>query len=134
MSRLSYRLCLVAFVAVLGSPAWSYALCSFPSALTGVWKANDGGTYYVRENGNEIWWIGRSRDGGRSWSNVYSGVRNGSSITGKWADVPMGRARGGGIMNLQINGTELSRIEVTGGFGGSRWSRHCEDTILNPVQ
>jgi len=134
MSRSSYCLCLAVLAAVLSCPAWSYALCSFPSALTGVWKANDGGTYYIRESGNEIWWFGRSRDGGKSWSNVYSGIRNGSSITGKWADIPMGGARGGGIMNLEINGAELTRTNVSGGFGGSRWSRHCEDTVLVPVQ
>lgn len=131
MSRL--LLCLATFLMVLSSPVSSYALCSFPKALTGVWKANDGGTYYIRENGDEIWWVGRSKDGGKSWSNVYSGVRNGSSITGKWADVPMGKARGGGMMNLQINGTELTRTEVSGGFGGSQWSRECKDTVLNPV-
>jgi hypothetical protein len=46
----------------------------------------------------------------------------------------MGKARGGGIMNLQINGTKLARTEVSGGFGGSQWSRHCEDTVLIPIE
>ncbi len=29
--------------------------------LTGTWKANDGGTYYIRNIGNDVWWLGISR-------------------------------------------------------------------------
>jgi hypothetical protein len=34
--------------------------------LTGTWKANDGGTYYIRNIGKDVWWLGTSgNDDGR---------------------------------------------------------------------
>jgi hypothetical protein len=30
--------------------------------LTGAWGSNDGGTYYMRQVGNDIWWAGLTRD------------------------------------------------------------------------
>ena len=115
----------------------AYGQCVAPKDMNGVWKSNDGGTYYVRQAGNEVWWVGMSKDGGRSWTNVYKGVRNGATVTGTWADVPHGRARSGGTLNLQVAGTTgvlgFNRREVTGGFGGSRWFQPCNDTAQNPV-
>lgn len=32
------------------------------SSLTGAWGGNDGSTYYIRQIGNTIWWIGMLRD------------------------------------------------------------------------
>lgn len=40
------------------------------SSLTGTWRCNDGGTYFVRQVGREIWWLGRSADSGASFTNV----------------------------------------------------------------
>jgi hypothetical protein len=42
--------------------------------LTGTWKANDGGTYYIRNIGNDFWWLGiSSNDDGKAFSNVLKG-------------------------------------------------------------
>jgi hypothetical protein len=42
--------------------------------LTGTWKANDGGTYYIRNIGNDVWWLGiSSNDDGKAFSNVLKG-------------------------------------------------------------
>ena len=39
--------------------------------LSGVWHANDVGTYYLRQtDGDTLWWFGMSRDQGRSFANV----------------------------------------------------------------
>ena len=39
--------------------------------LTGIWKADDGGTYYIRNISNDIWWLGISgNDDGSTFSNV----------------------------------------------------------------
>ena len=54
--------------------------------LTGRWSANDGGTYYLRQLGDQLWWYGQSGDGGATWSNVYQGVIRGEQISGRWAD------------------------------------------------
>jgi hypothetical protein len=92
--------------------------------LTGRWSCNDGGSYFIRQIGNEIWWHGLSRDGGATWSNVFHGRLNGNHVSGRWADVPQGRIRGAGEMTFQIFGNnQFKAIRKTGGFGGSVWTR-----------
>ena len=123
-------------VVLLGCPLWVHAQCVAPKDMNGVWKSNDGGTYYVKQTGNNIWWVGMSPDGGKSFTNVFKGVRNGAIVTGTWSDVPHGKTRSGGILNLHVDGTNgvlgFSRREVSGGFGGSRWFQPCNDTAQNP--
>src|SRR5438552_1137645 len=58
--------------------------------LTGIWNCNDGGIYYIRQVSNEIWWFGNSSN--NAFSNVFHGQLSGSTITGKWSDVPLGKA------------------------------------------
>jgi hypothetical protein len=71
---------------------------------TGVWKGNDGATYYVRYVGTEIWWFGQ----GNGFGNVFYGklVAGGANgprrIVGKWADVPIGDARNSGDLTLTV--------------------------------
>ena len=51
--------------------------------LTGVWHANDVGTYYLRQvDGNVLWWLGLSRDQGRTFANVFQGTIQNNTITG----------------------------------------------------
>ncbi|MBD2494078.1 hypothetical protein [Nostoc sp. FACHB-280] len=119
-------------------PNRTLALCVAPRDLNGIWRANDGGTYYVRQIGNDVWWVGMSSDNGKTWTNVFKGVKKGNTVTGQWADVPRGRIKSGGILNLTVKVTnqsvsEFTRSAVSGGFGGSRWLPTCDDTILNPV-
>lgn len=90
--------------------------------ITAVFHCNDGGTYYVRQVGNQLWWYGESGDGGRSWSNVFNGTISGDTVQGNWADVPKGATRNSGYMTLRINGSNLFYATYqTGGFGGSVW-------------
>lgn len=92
--------------------------------LTGKWRCNDGGVYFIRQVGNELWWYGESQDAGRGWSNVFHGQIRGNQVTGKWADVPRGPARNSGDISLQLIGNKkLRAIHKTGGFGGSEWIR-----------
>jgi hypothetical protein len=58
--------------------------------LTGVWHANDGGTYQIRRDGNRVWWYGRGPKNGLDWQNVFSGTISGNQVTGEWADLPPG--------------------------------------------
>jgi hypothetical protein len=122
-------------IAVSVSTSAAHAMCAAPKDMNGIWKANDGGTYYVRQSGNDIWWVGMSADGGKQWTNVFKGVRNGSTITGTWSDVPKGKGRSGGTLNLHVDGSNslLTRREVTGGFAGSKWSVPCNDTVQQPA-
>lgn len=98
--------------------------------LTGDWQSNDGGTYYLRQRGSELFWYGEGTPISPAFSNVYRGVRSsfgffvGSEITGNWIDVPKGVVAGSGTLNLRIDSpTQLRTISVTGGFGGSVWTK-----------
>lgn len=120
---------------LLSAPSVTQASCAAPAGLTGKWKGDDGGTYRIRAVANEVWWIGTSGDGGKSWTNVYRGVRAGGQISGRWADIngPMGN----GTMAISVKSNNLLvRLSNTGSeFGGTRWTRvvTCDDVILNPV-
>jgi hypothetical protein len=91
--------------------------------MTGAWNCNDGGVYFIRQVGNQIWWYGQSSDGGQTWSNVFQGTITGSRIVGSWADVPKGSIRGYGEMTLRISGGQIKKISGGENFGGSVWSR-----------
>ena len=119
---------------LFAAAAPAQAQCSAPGPdLSGVWQGNDGGTYRVSQVGNEVFWVGTSRDGGRSFINVYHGTRDGSDIHGAWADVG-GRAHSGGTLALRVlNNGLLAVIQMSGGFSGNRWTRGgCSDVILQP--
>lgn len=113
------------------------ALCVSRSQLSGQWLSDDGGTYHVRRNaGNVVWWMGKSGDGGRSWTNVFKGVYNPQTnlITGDWSDVITSTNINSGSLTLRLNGTlqhvnGFDKVSGSGaGFGGSRWFFHCADS------
>ncbi len=90
--------------------------------ITGIYKCNDGGTYYVRQEGSQLWWYGESGDG-VGWANVFKGTIRGSSIRGDWADVPKGNNQGRGVMILRATSRgKLISTYKTGGFSGSEWT------------
>lgn len=115
----------------LATPA--HALCEAPKTMTGTWKANDGGTYYVREVGTSIFWLGESKKNG--FTNVFRGTRTGNTVVGSWADIKGGT--GSGSLSLTIIGTKgvlgFKQKSSTGGFAGSNWYQPCDDVVQNPV-
>lgn len=105
--------------------------------LTGAWAANDGGTYYVRQIGNAVWWLGLSADEGQTFANVFQGTlqsspchlihalrtspsaqrgtqplpvagQNCSLITGNWADIPLGQTSNSGNLSVDANNDKFS--------------------------
>ncbi|SFX49770.1 hypothetical protein SAMN04487866_109110 [Thermoactinomyces sp. DSM 45891] len=96
--------------------------------ITGVWRGNDGGYYYIRQIGNTVWWTGLSNNGvGTNWTNVFKGQLNGDKVAGTWADVPRGGILSHGNLSFTVvytqTGMRLHRTAVSGGFGGSVWYR-----------
>jgi hypothetical protein len=92
--------------------------------LTGVYKAAEGGTYYVRQLGNTVWWLGMSPDDGGSFTNVFKGIITGNKINGNWADVPRGINENSGQLSLLITSPDsFKRLSQTGGFGHTLWNR-----------
>jgi hypothetical protein len=101
-----------------------------PFSLTGVWQANDGGTYYLRHIGyNTLWWNGMSGgNDGRSFNNVFKGTitwGTTNTVNGEWADVPRGTIMGYGTLNLKITSpTTLQKVSQFGSnFGGVTWQK-----------
>ncbi len=98
---------------VLGAAAVSEE----PLDLTGKWKCDAGGTYYIRHAGSEIYWLGQSDDDGAAWSHIFLGTLKGRTLTGKWADVPKGGAMGAGRLTLKIESPKSIKVtQQTGDF------------------
>src|SRR3954447_12672089 len=97
--------------------------------LTGYWKANDQGTYYMRQIGSVLWWYGSLVDSSTHatvFSNVARGTISGKQIKLTWADVPPGPNRNNGILVLKIvSDIQLVATKRTGNFGGSSWTKYC---------
>jgi len=92
--------------------------------LTGVWDCDDGGTYYLRQSADKLWWFGEPSYEPGGWSNVAFGIINKDIINLDWSDVPKGRTMNGGYLVVKIQSKDrLEATEKTGGFGGSVWKR-----------
>lgn len=134
MRKTTLALVLSGVAMMLALPAISAA---FPERgdLTGRWTCDDGGTYYVRQIGEHVWWTGQSgeRDphgGKKVWANIFHGMIHGRTITGHWADDPKGETRNAGVLNLEVIGEgreiQLKKTLEEGGFGGNLWTPHRE--------
>jgi hypothetical protein len=104
--------------------------------LTGIWKANDGGTYYIRNIDNDVWWLGiSSNDDGKTFSNVLKGQihLNNKTITADWSDIPKGANGYYGKLTIAIDSnSSLHKVKETNYnksgnhsccFGASKWQR-----------
>jgi hypothetical protein len=118
-------------LALISGPA--YAQCSFPftNLIYGVWKADDGGTCYMRQIGGDMWWLGESSDGGGGFTNVFHGQIQGNKVTGGWLDLPRdvaARRTNAGTVELLIDNpdrpTKLTKILPSpSGPAASIWRR-----------
>jgi len=95
------------------------------TAISGVYTCSEGGTYYVKSDGKNLYWVGESADGGKSWTNIFIGKVEGSKVKGKWYDLPKGRNGGSGDLEVLLAADCMSFnwVEGTGGFGGRQWKR-----------
>jgi hypothetical protein len=97
-----------------------------PLALTGVWKSNDGGTYYLRHIGDVVWWIGLSGgNDGRTYSNIFRGTMTtlpvyNNVIDGEFVDVPRGAIMNSGKLLLHIS-SPTTIFKISGAFGTDTW-------------
>jgi len=108
----------------------SLSLCGYD--ITGKWNGNDGGIYYIRQIGNDIWWFGTnvltSGPEFNTFSNVLHGTRSGLTIDAEWQDVPLGDTKSKGDISLTIasTGEKISTKSSSGGFGGNTWIKKCD--------
>lgn len=73
--------------------------------LTGTWKGNDGSVTYLRQvtlgSGTQIFWASTNVFS-PVFSNIFTGYRVGSNITGQWVDVPQTFQNSIGILSLEV--------------------------------
>jgi hypothetical protein len=101
------------------------------ASLTGVWHGNDGGTYYMRQIGDVVWWIGLSGgNDGRTYSNIFKGTMTtlagyGNVIEGEFVDVPRGGIMNSGklLLNIDEGPTRCCLFKISGAFGTTTWGR-----------
>ena len=101
--------------------------------LSGVWKCDDRGLYFIRQDGTTIWWCGLSTDRtlpqyGLEFANVFTGTLDGLRLDGTWSDVPRGATEGHGSLSLSViidqdgGPRNLVKGSDTGGFSGANWT------------
>lgn len=100
--------------------------------LTGTWVGDDHGYYYLRQIGSRLWWAGLSTEPrspsdfheGLRFTNVFSGVVNGNTVTGEWANVPRGTMLNFGTLTLTIvSNDEVDRQNASGEFTAKTLTR-----------
>lgn len=91
--------------------------------LTGVWRCDDGGLYYVHQSGLRVFWFAE-HPAPTGWAHVFFGRLGGTTLSGQWFDVPKGSTEGSGTLDLTISSpARLDRDRMTGGFAGSTWDK-----------
>lgn len=94
--------------------------------LTGYWEDDYGGSYALRQVGNQLWWLD---DGRPDHFNVFGGTIdwNAHSVSGGWVDLPGGDTQSSGSLSLRIESNDrLSILAQTGGYAGSVLRRQGE--------
>jgi hypothetical protein len=97
--------------------------------LTGKWNCIQGGTYYIRQVNEEVWWLGEEKDSHPGYCNVAHGKASEKYVILSWSDVPKGQVMQSGILVLTYNPEDkdhngkptLHAMIRTGGFGGITW-------------
>jgi S-formylglutathione hydrolase FrmB len=114
--------------------------------LTGTWAGDDGGVYYIRQVGDEVWWTGMSgregpsRDVGRDYANVGHGTLTGDTIRLQFADVPRGNVWGQGDLTIKAAASDEGDLQLrllTGDFAATLFTpcapaREPVDTFAIP--
>ncbi|WP_303318301.1 hypothetical protein Q4Q34_10645 [Flavivirga abyssicola] len=104
-----------------------------PDGITGIWKCDDGGSYYIRQIKNKVMWFGEKKTGSTTiFSNVANGTISGNSIVLDWVDVPKGKTYGKGTLKLRKSGNTITKISGSG-FGGNRWSKRTNNVTSSNV-
>ncbi len=89
---------------------------------SGEWSCNDGGIYFIRIDGNKVWWYGQ----GSTFANVMFGFVDETEgiITGNWVSLPLsGDSSGGTIAVRIVNSKQLQLIRKTGDLQAQVWKR-----------
>jgi hypothetical protein len=128
------------WLAIASSAFPAAAQCVVDSKLSGVYDGNDGGTYWVRTVGPNVFWLGIGPGAKPSFFNVFRGEVKNGLVTGDWADVA-GADRGSGTLIVGGSIDSFTKRGSSGSpFGASVWknkqpsSGGCGDTAGGPAK
>ena len=150
-NRLRFGVTVLIGAVLVAIGLWAFWALWFPPPipeLTGTYRADDGGIYYVQRSGSTLWWAGLSLDRqlpadyiwhrGLYFTNVFRGTINSdNTVVGAWADVTRGASLNGGTLRVKIGSsggvTQLRKLAATGGFGATTWTKTdpLDDTKFN---
>jgi LCCL domain-containing protein len=89
--------------------------------LSGVWQADNGVRYLLRQLGSELYW---SMDARPRATNIFMGRIEGSTITGRWIDMPGAQLLNSGTLTLRIESPDrLVKVSSSIAYGESVWTR-----------
>ncbi|MEZ4917758.1 MAG: hypothetical protein R2792_01535 [Saprospiraceae bacterium] len=101
------------------NPSWSG---SGTGDVTGTWRCNDGGRYYIRQMNEWIVWFGEKefkRGEQPLYANLGIGKRSGPTLFMQFFDLHKGQTRNMGKINIHVTGANaLAAIEST-----LKWTR-----------
>lgn len=100
--------------------------------LSGIWRANDGSIYYLRQSNNILWWLGENYD--RQWFNLYKGLVIAESAEGEWVNSSKSANRDYGKLILDIKGNRIISLNEEGPFKGFELKKENMISLLtNPA-
>jgi len=72
------------------------------SALSGIWKGDKGGTFYIQETRGNVYWYAEQLSRNPYWAHVFNGKLKDLEIKGNWVDIPKGKRRSQGRLIAEV--------------------------------
>ncbi len=92
--------------------------------LNGTWSAGNLGTFFIRQIGDQIWWLGEDDPIQPTWCQIGHGKMEGKLITMDWIDLPKGLANLQGTVVFEVTyPNRIVRRSETGGFSVKEMTR-----------
>jgi hypothetical protein len=102
----------------------SIGVAAQAASLTGKWSGNDGGTYYITQLNDRIYWYGENSTTSPGFANIGVGKIVGNYIFIEATDVPKGSASAqSDLIIYKSTDNYLYVITKDSPFGGSSWTR-----------
>lgn len=75
--------------------------------ISGTWADDDGGTYYIQQSGNVVWWFAASPSRNRLFAGVFHGSNENGHVVGDYHDVPLGFRAFTDRIDLELDDSKL---------------------------
>jgi len=109
------RICLLIILISLSASA--------QSALSGIWKGDKGGTFYIQESRGNVYWYAEQLSRNPYWAHIFTGKLKDLEIKGTWIDIPKGKRRNQGRLIAEVT-PDGKNIFIRGaGFDADRLYR-----------